>query len=99
MWYSLVEQRQPAGVAVVAAHLCVGRLVKAGGVGEGWGQGGVVVNGGGGVARRWRQGLGVRGGVVVVWVLLRERGAVVLVAGGGCRGTRGSPSRTQCLPL
>lgn len=57
-------------MAVVAAHLAVGR-VEVGGVGEGWREG-VIVRGGVGVARRGEQRL---------WIRLGRgwRGVVVLI--------------------
>ena len=83
---SLVQQLQPASVAIVSADLAI-RLVEAGRVGEGRGNG-VGVRGGGGVPRRrgQRPGVALEDG---------ERGrAVVLIGDGG----RSSP-RSQGLSL
>lgn len=67
-------------MAVVAAHLAVGR-VEVGGVGEG-GREGVIVRGGVGVAGRGKQRLGIRlgGGRRGVVVLILARGGSAAVA-------------------
>lgn len=83
---SLVQQLQPAGMAVISVDLAV-RLVEAGWVGEGW-RDGVGVSGGGGVP--WRRGQGPG-------VALEDGevgGAVVLIGNSGC-----SSPWSQCLTL
>lgn len=84
---SLVQQLQPAGVAVISADLAVLLLVEAGRVAEGRGDG-VEVGDGGGVPRRRGQGPGVALGNGTRW------GAVVLIGDGGR-----SPPRSQGLAL
>lgn len=82
-----IQQRDLAVVAVVAAHLAVGR-VQVGGVGEGWREG-VIVRGG--VARRGEQRLWIRLG-------RRWRGVVVLVlACGGAAAVAQGLSLSQLV--
>ncbi len=83
---SLVQQLQPAGMAVISADLAVW-LVEAGWVGEGR-RDGVGVSGGGGVPRRRGQGPGVALGDG------EGRRAVVLIGNSGC-----SFPRSQGLTL
>lgn len=83
---SFVKQLQPASVAIISADLAI-RLIEAGRVGEGLGNG-VGVRGGGGVPwrRSQRPGVTLKDG--------ERGGAVVLIGDGG----RSSP-RSQGLPL